>query len=228
MPSLNVLLPVAGLALLDTLSPAVIGVSLYVLLSGARSAARPLLAYLGTVAAFYFALGCALMFGAGAALEMVGGLLDDTALGWVLTVAGGAALVYSFFMSTEPRPRRPESLRAGAMVALGLGTGLLEGSTALPYFGAIGIMTAAGLAPAVWLPVLAAYNLVMVAPGLLLYLGYRALGERVRPRLEKWRTGIESSGREALPWIVGIVGFLVLRQGLWLTGALERFGVHVG
>lgn len=228
MPSLNVLLPVAGLALLDTLSPAVIGVSLYVILSGSRSVARPLLAYLGTVAAFYFALGCALMFGAGLVLAEVGGLLDDTALGWILTAAGGAALVYSFFMSTERRTRRPDSLRTGAMIALGLGTGLLEGATALPYFGAIGILTTAEVSPAAWLPVLAAYNLVMVLPGVLLYLGYRALGERLRPRLEKWRTRVESGGREALPWIVGIVGFLVLRQGLWLSGALERFGVFVG
>ncbi|MFL1376306.1 MULTISPECIES: GAP family protein [unclassified Nocardiopsis] len=228
MPSLNVLLPVAGLALLDTLSPAVIGVSLFVVLSGSRSVARPLLAYLGTVAAFYFALGCALMLGAGLALDRVGDLLDDTALGWVLTAAGGAALVYSFFMSTEPRTRRPDSLRTGAMIALGLGTGLLEGATALPYFGAIGIMTTAGLSPAAWLPMLAAYTLVMITPGLLLYLGHRLLGERLRPRLEKWRTKVESGGREALPWIVGIVGFLVLRQGLWLTGALERFGVLVG
>lgn len=228
MPSLNVLLPVAGLALLDTLSPAVIGVSLFVVLSGSRSVARPLLAYLGTVAAFYLALGCALMLGAGFALERAGDLLDDTALGWILTAAGAAALVSSFFISTEPRTRRPDSLRTGAMIALGLGTGLLEGATALPYFGAIGIMTTAGLSPAAWLPMLTAYTLVMVAPGLLLYLGYRLLGERARPRLERWRAKMESSGRGALPWIVGIVGFLVLRQGLWLTGALSVLGVSIG
>jgi cytochrome c biogenesis protein CcdA len=190
VPSLNVLLPVAGLALLDTLSPAVIGVSLFVVLSRSRSVARPLFVYLGTVAVFYFVLGCALMLGARLALDQVGGLLDDTVLGWILAVAGGAALVYSFFMSTEPRTRRPDSLRTGAMIALGLGTGLLEGATALPYFGAIGIMTTADLPPAVWLPVLAAYNLVMVAPGLLFYLGYRLLGERLRPGAKALRTGL--------------------------------------
>ncbi|SHI38659.1 Sap, sulfolipid-1-addressing protein [Nocardiopsis flavescens] len=228
MLPLDVLVPVAGLALLDTLSPAVIGVSLYVLLSGSRSVARPLLAYLGTVAAFYLALGCALMLGLGFALDRLGGLLDDTALGWVLTVAGGGALVFSFFMSTGPRPRRPASLRTGAMVALGLGTGVLEGATALPYFGAIALLTAADPSPLVWLPVLAAYNLVMVLPGVLLYLGLRALGERARPRLERWRAKVESGGRGALPWIVGIAGFLLLRQGLWLTGALEGLGATVG
>ncbi len=37
MPPLDVLIPVAGLALLDTLSPTTLGVSLFVLLGGARS-----------------------------------------------------------------------------------------------------------------------------------------------------------------------------------------------
>lgn len=228
MPPLDVLLPVAGLALLDTLSPAVIGVTLYVLLSGSRSMARPLFAYLGTVAGFYFALGCALMLGFGFALTRLDGLLDGPGAGWTMIALGAAAFAYSFFMSTDPRPRRPASLHTGTMVALGLGTGLLEGGTAFPYFGATAIMLTADLSPATWVPMLAAYNLVMVLPAILLHLGYRVFGGRLRPRLERWRTRVESSGRTALPWIVGIVGFLLLRHGLMLTGALERFGVTVG
>ncbi|MDE3722077.1 GAP family protein [Nocardiopsis sp. N85] len=227
MPPLDVLLPVAGLALLDTLSPAVIGVSLYVLLGGSNPVARPLFVYLGTVAGFYFALGCALMLGLGLALDGVGDLIDSATLGRVMVVLGGAALGYSLFMSTEPRPRRPTSLRTGAMVALGLGTGLLEGGTAIPYFGAIGIMTTAGLSPVAWVPTLAAYNVVMVLPPILLYLAHRTHGERLRPRLEKWRAKVESGGRAALPWMVGIVGLLVLRHGLWLTGVLDGLVVSL-
>jgi cytochrome c biogenesis protein CcdA len=221
MPSWEVLVPVAGLALLDTLSPATIGITLYVLLAGTRSVARPLLAYLGTVAAFYFVLGCALMLGLGAALSALNGLAGP-AVGWGMAVLGGALFVYSFLMPAKPRERRrPDSLRAGAMVALGLGTGLLEAGTALPYLGAIGIMTAAGLAPAVWAPMIAAYNAVMVLPPILLYLGYRALGERLRPRMERWRTRVESGSREALGWILGIAGVLLLLNGLARTGVLD-------
>ena len=68
------------------------------------------------------------------------------------------------------------------MIGLGLATGLLEAGTALPYLGAIGIMGTAGLAASTWAPMLAAYNLVMVLPPVLLYLGHRVLGERLRPR----------------------------------------------
>ncbi|MFE3456070.1 GAP family protein [Nocardiopsis aegyptia] len=231
MPSWEVLVPVAGLALLDTLSPATIGVTLYVLLTGARSVARPLLAYLGTVAAFYFVLGCALMLGLGALLSSLGGLANGPVAGWGMVVLGGGLLVYSFVMPARTRERRrPESLRTGAMVALGLATGLLEAGTALPYLGAIGIMSAAGLTPAAWVPMVAAYNLVMVLPPILLHLGYRALGERLRPRLERWRTRVESGSREAMGWVIGVAGVLLLLNGLASTGAvdaLEGSGVIV-
>ncbi|OOC53914.1 MULTISPECIES: GAP family protein [Nocardiopsis] len=222
MPALDVLIPVAGLALLDTLSPATIGVSLYVLLSGARRVARSLFAYLATVAVFYFALGCALMFGFGFLFEELEGLADSPVLGWPMAALGGGMFAYALFTPDRPRrQRRPSSLSATAMIALGLATGLLEGGTALPYFGAVGIMTTAELSPAVWVPVLAAYNVVMVLPPILLYLGYRALGERLRPRLERWRAKVESGSREAMGWLLGIVGFLVLVHGLGLTGLLD-------
>ncbi|NYH55226.1 cytochrome c biogenesis protein CcdA [Nocardiopsis arvandica] len=222
MPALDVLIPVAGLALLDTLSPATIGVSLYVLLSGARRVARPLFAYLATVAVFYFVLGCALMLGFGFLFEELEGLADSPVLGWPMVVLGGGMFAYALFAPDRPRrQRRPSSLSTTAMIALGLATGLLEGGTALPYFGAVGIMTTAELSPAVWVPVLAAYNVVMVLPPILLYLGYRALGERLRPRLERWRAKVESGSREAMGWLLGIVGFLVLVHGMDLTGLLD-------
>ncbi|WP_159944466.1 MULTISPECIES: GAP family protein [unclassified Nocardiopsis] len=228
MPPLDVLLPVAGLALLDTLSPATIGVSLYVLLSGARSVARPLFTYLATVAAFYFTLGCALVLGFGALFDLLGGLAYSRLLGWPLAVLGAGMLLYALFMPDKPRRRRrPATLGAAAMVGLGLVTGLLEAGTALPYFGAIGVITTAELHPAVWLPLLAAYTTVMVLPPTLLYLGHRALGERLHPRLARWRARAESGSREAVGWITGIVGFLVLRHGVALTGVLEGTGVSL-
>ncbi|MEE2037014.1 GAP family protein [Nocardiopsis sp. CT-R113] len=221
MPPWEVLLPVAGLALLDTLSPATIGISLYVLLSGARSVARPLFAFLGTVALFYFVLGCALMLGFGFLLDTLGGAADSAPVSWAMVVLGGGLLVYSFLAPTKPRAqRRPASFRTVAMIGLGLATGLLEGGTAFPYFGAIGIMTTAELPATTWLAVLAAYNVVMVLPPILLYLGHRALGERLRPRLERWRSKVEAGSREALAWIIGLVGFFLLANGLARTGAL--------
>ena len=222
MPPLDVLIPVAGLALLDTLSPTTLGVSLFVLLSGASSIARPLFAYLGTVAVFYFTLGCALMLGLGAAISSLSHLADTPAAGWGMVLLGGGLLAYSFVMPAKARPpRRPASFRTGTMVALGLATGLLEAGTAFPYLGAIGIMGTAGLAAHTWVPMLAAYNLMMVLPPVLLYLGHRAFGERLRPRLDRWREKVDAGSREALAWIIGIVGVIVLANGLQQVGVAD-------
>ncbi|MBR8743906.1 GAP family protein [Nocardiopsis sp. MG754419] len=225
MPPLEVLVPFAGLALLDTLSPTTLGVSLFVLLSGARSIARPLFAYLGTVALFYFVLGCALMLGLGAALSHLSHLADSPAAGWTLVVLGGGLFAYSWVMPTKKSaPRRPVGLRTTTMVGIGLATGLLEAGTAFPYLGAIGVMGTAEPAVTVWVPMLAAYNLVMVLPPALLYLGHRVFGERLRPRLDRWREKIDSGSREALAWIIGIVGLLLLLNGLRMADVGALFG----
>lgn len=227
MPPLDVLIPVAGLALLDTLSPTTLGVSLFVLLSGARNLARPLFAYLGTVALFYFVLGCAIMLGLGAALSRLSHLTDSPATGWVMVVLGGALFAYSWVMPTKKRvPRRPATLRTTTMIGLGLATGLLEAGTAFPYLGAIGIMGTAGLAAGTWVPMLAGYNLMMVLPPVLLYVGHRLFGERLRPRLDRWREKIDSGSREAMSWIIGIVGVILVLNGLQLTGVDALIGTR--
>lgn len=225
MPPLDVLIPVAGLALLDTLSPATLGVSLFVLLSGARNIARPLFAYLGTVALFYFVLGCAIMLGLGAALSSLSHLADSPVAGWVMVVLGGALFAYSWVMPTKKRaPRRPATLRTTTMIGLGLATGLLEAGTAFPYLGAIGIMGTTGLTATTWVPMLAGYNLMMVLPPVLLYAVHRIFGERLRPRLDRWREKLDSGSREAMSWIIGIVGVILVLNGLQSTGFEDLLG----
>lgn len=65
------------------------------------------------------------------------------------------------------RAAEARSFTAGTMLLLGLGTWLFEFATAVPYFAAIGLMTSAGLAAAEWLPLLGAYVVIMVLPGIL-------------------------------------------------------------
>lgn len=208
------LLTIGGMALLDMLSPATIGVSLVVLLSGARRVGWPLFVYLATVAGFYFCVGVALMLGFGAAVDHLAGLARTTPAQWALLVLGVGMLATALLMPTKrTRPHRaPTSFHPAAMVALGLSTGVAEVGMALPYLGAIGIMTTAGLTVTQWLPLLAGYNLVMVLPPVLLYAGYRLAAPWLRPRMERWRDKIANAGREAFAWILGIAGFLVARH----------------
>jgi cytochrome c biogenesis protein CcdA len=166
-------------------------------------------AYLGTVAVAYFALGVLLMLGLGAVVPVV----DATAWAWGQGVLGAAVIVASFFIRDRTPGSasvRSRSLALRSMLLLGLGTWLFEFSTAVPYFGAIGIMTSAGMTAVQWSPLLAAYVTIMVLPGILLCLAWAALGERTRDRIARWRDRPSSGSRATLRWIVAIAGLLIV------------------
>ncbi|RIQ36743.1 GAP family protein [Jiangella rhizosphaerae] len=221
---LDVILPVYGLALLDTMSPATIGISIYLLLSAGARTARLLFSYLATVALFYFCLGTALMAGLGAVVDSLGDAANSRTAYLIQAGLGAALFVGAWFVPTKKKnddgsPGRGERRAARvqtvpAMVGLGLTTGLLEAATALPYLAAIGLMTSAELSPAQWAPLLAGYNLVMVAPGVLLFLVWRVAGERVRARFERFRDWLQANSAETLAWIMGIAGFLLARDAI--------------
>jgi hypothetical protein len=221
--TMGLLLTIGGLALLDTLSPAIIGISLFILLSGARRVAGPLCVYLATVAVFYFGVGVALMLGLDAALTHLDGIADSTQVLWGQLLLGVGMLVGALVMPTRrTAPRRePSSLRLPVIIGLGLTTGLVEVGMALPYLGAIGLMTAAELPSVLWMSLLGGYNLVMILPGLLLYLGFRLLGARLRPRLEWLRDRMANAGREAFGWVLGIAGFLIARHAAAELGLFQ-------
>lgn len=228
--STGLMLTIGGLAILDMLSPATIGISLYVLLSGARRIAAPLFVFLGTVAAFYFTVGVALMLGLDVAVAHLGDLVQSPVGLWAQLALGVGMLVAAFVIPGRMTraPRRPRNLRLGVMAGLGLTTGLLEVGTALPYLGAIGIMTSAELSPTTWVPILAGYNLLMVLPPLVLFGLFVLTGDRLRPHLDRWRDKVESGGREAFGWILGIAGFLLARYAageLGLFAFIDGLGI---
>jgi len=171
----GVLVPVFGLALLDSLNPSAVAITLYLLLSGGSFVSR-VLSYAAGIFSANFVLGSALMLGLGS----VRGLFDGPVAYGAQAVVGAALLGYAILAPGQPKKekkeRRPRSLGPGAVFLLGMTITVVEFSTALPYLGAVAILTNAGLSAAQWLPVLAAYNLVFVAPPLLLLGAYRAFG----------------------------------------------------
>ncbi|MFI7131964.1 GAP family protein [Nonomuraea sp. NPDC050153] len=200
---------VLGLALLDTLSPTVIGMTLYLLLSRPHRVGALLGVYLGSVAIAYFALGVLLMLGLGAVVSRV----DDTVWAWGQGVLGAALIVGSYVIPDQNPERaspRAQPFTVRSMLLSGMGTWLFEFATAAPYFGAIGIMTSAGLPAAQWSPLLGVYVTIMVIPGLLLLLAWAALGERMQERFERWQNRLSSGSRATLRWIVGIAGLVIL------------------
>ena len=208
----GILLAVFGLALLDALNPSAVAVTIYLLLTG-RSFAPRVISYAAGIFVANFALGTALMLGLGSVWDYFDGPFAYGAQG----VVGAGLLAYAVLAPNTPRKkqeRRPRSLGPGAVFLLGMTVTVVESSTAVPYLGAVAILTNAGLGAAQWLPVLAAYNLVFVSPPLLLLGAYLAFGARLRPSFERWAEKLRSASRGMLLWVLGIVGFLLLADSL--------------
>lgn len=215
--TIGLLVPLLGLALLDSLNPSALAVTLYLLLTG-KSIAPKVLTYVAAVFLAYFGIGALLMLGLDAVVAGFGEYFESPITYGIQGVIGAAMLLYSFLApkktGKESETRRPRSQRLGAIFLLGLTITVVEFSTALPYLGALGILTNADLAAAQWLPILVAYNLIFVSPPLLLLLAYRLFGARLQGRFERYREKIEKGSRDTWLWIVGILGFLLLADSL--------------
>ncbi len=217
--TIELVVTLGALALVDSTSFGTLGVPAYLLLAPDRSPAGRLLVYLATVATFYFGVGVALMLGLAAALAAFEEALYSRTAYWIQLVIGVGLFLLSFrFDSKRQREKEGPSLGEprlggpGAMVLLGLTAALLEVATMLPYLGAIGFMTGANLPAAQWVPLLAGYVLVMILPPLVL-LGVKTVAaSRLDPKLERLRDWMRRNSASALGWTLGIVGFLVARD----------------
>lgn len=212
MMSTELLLLIGGLALLDTLSPATLGVTVYLLLTDKERLTKRLLVYLLTIAGFYFAVGVSLMLGLDFLLEIISGVFQNRIVSWTFFIIGVILFIASFYVPTKkssdlPAPKSKSIL---SMVALGFTTSLIEVGTAFPYFVAIGIMTTSNLSWVEWSSILAGYNFIMVLPSLVLFLFYLLFGRWMQTSLEKLRVKITNNTGSALSWIMCIVGLILI------------------
>ncbi|MEQ4720100.1 GAP family protein [Nonomuraea sp. B19D2] len=219
--TIGLLATLAALALVDSTSFGTLGIPIYLLLApktGTERAGLPI--YLATLAAFYFLVGVALMLGLSTAMERFGDVLRSGPAYWVQLVLGVGLFVLSFRFDPKRRaklgkPERRFEPRVGGprvMVLLGLTAGALEVATMVPYLAAIGIMTTSELPAGQWLPVLAAYVLVMILPPLVLMALRGVAGAWLEPKLERLRAWMSKHAASALSWGLAIVGFLLARD----------------
>lgn len=209
-----------GLALLDSFNPSALAVTIYLLLQGKPYAAK-VLTYVSAVFISYLGIGVLLMLGLGSVWEYV----DGSAAYAVQGVAGALLLGYALFAPDKPREKKaraPLAVGLPAVFLLGVTITAVEFTTAFPYLGAIALLTNAEMGPAVWLPILIAYNAIFVLPPLLLVALYGAFGARMRERFERWRESFEGGSRGTLLWVLGIVGFLLLADSL---ASFDFFGL---
>ncbi len=206
------------LAAIDSINPSAIVVTLYLL---TRSEASVQVAvYIVTIFLTYFAVGLLMILGIDAFVPSIGALLSSP-VGLVgQGLVGLTLLAYSltaFPNRTSATPVTPPSARTYAGLALlGVTVTAMELPTALPYFGAIAVITSADLPPRQWAPLLGMYNAIFVLPPVMLLVGHLLFETQLRERYAGLRSRLQQGARETALWVAGLVG-----SGLLVTSAIE-------
>lgn len=153
------LLSFLALALVDSINPSAIVVTLYLL--GRQWVPARVVVYVAAIFVTYLTLGAMMMSGIDALLPSVRTLANSRFGFIVQSLIGIAMLVYAIRAPATARsaPRvEPRAATYAALALLGVTVTAMELPTAVPYFGAIALLTAADLPTAQWLPLLAVYN----------------------------------------------------------------------
>ncbi|ONG69883.1 hypothetical protein BKK44_14460 [Bacillus cereus] len=206
---IDILIYLGGLALLDTLSPTIIGVTLYLILSDNKNLITRLSSYVITVMILYFSLGVIVLLGSDYIIKAFSYAFQNRG---VLFSIGIILFVGSFFIPTNKKNNIPKPKTQGifSIIAIGIITFLIEAGTALPYFAAMGILSTTNLPFYNKLLIIATYNFIMILPALFILLGYKLYGSRINPRLIKVQNKISASTNSVLSWVVCIAGVILM------------------
>lgn len=207
---------IMGLALLDSLSFASIVVTIFLLLSTAYRPDR-IMAYLMTVAGFYILLGIALMNRAGAIFEFwLSGWKEHAVISYIQLLLGIILVLIGVWLDKKPKGRsykleriKPQDTYP-SMMKLGITVSMIEAATMFPFLSAIGLMTSRRLEVYEWMPMLAAYGAVMIAPPCMLLLLRYLMGDKANGFLLKINRKIEPYTQGALAVIAIIAGIYLI------------------
>lgn len=212
----ELLFTIAGLALLDMLSPATISVTVYILLTEQKQVTNRLFLYFATVAGVYVTIGISLVIGMDVLFDMATNILQNKIISWGIFSIGACLFITSFFMPEKKSSKelKPKSTTILAMIPLGLTTSLLEVGTALPYFTAIGMLTAAHVPWGESLLLIIGYNVIMILPPILLLIFHRLFHKSMQRPLEKIRKKLSNQKSSTLSWVMCIVGIILIFTSL--------------
>lgn len=230
------LLPLAGLALVDSTSMGTLVLPLWLMLAPGRVRVGRVLLFLSTVAAAYLLLGTVLLLGAGEVLDPLRDALETTAGHVAQLVVGVVLLVLG--LTVEPWTRAGKEERRAARAARGPGrlarwrdrargdgppgavmvlaaTAVgVEAASMVPYLAAIALLVTSGVGTAPAVAVLAGYCLVMVLPALLLLAVRTALHDRLTPALARVEAWMSRNAGETTAWVLFLLGLWLVSDAL--------------
>lgn len=233
----------AILALADGLSIGTLLIPLFFLTAPGKPPLGRLLRYLGTITAFYFAIGVLFTLGIVSAIDGARQVLDSRAGQWGLLLIGLALLGSGIWIGERDSKRRkraaagdPEALEgserllrwrerllapdsgSGAIIGVAFAAGLVEIATMLPYLIGMTMIADAPLGMPSRFAMLAGYCLVMIVPALVLISARIVAARAIEQPLQRFTAWMQRTGAENTAWILGIIGFLLARSGFTELG----------
>lgn len=231
----------AVLALVDSTSFGTLAVPVWLMMAPGRLRLGRILLYLGTIAAFYCAVGVGLLLGASWLLERFQVVVASPAAAMAGTVLGVGLVVFSFSLDSPAAKQRARDRAAtgggrigrwraratgqdpgggvASLMGLALAAGLIEVATMLPYLAAIGLITAQGPGWPLSAGLVAGYCLVMIVPALALLTARLAAGRALESALSRLDAWFSRHSASTLAWVVGIVGVVLV-----VNSAPQAFG----
>jgi cytochrome c biogenesis protein CcdA len=207
---------VASVAAVDSINPSTLGPAL--LLALGSHPRRDVAAFTLGVFAVSTLGGLVLLFGPGQALLAVASKpgphvvhLIEVATGALLLVA--AAALWLTRARIERRLRRRHTVAGRSAFLIGAGIMAVELPTAFPYLGALAAVLEAHRGTAAEILLVLAYNVLFVAPMLIVLAAVVAGGERGAGIARSARDGLEQYGAVIIPIALALLGAAILALG---------------
>ena len=207
-----------ALALIDSINPSAIAVTLYLISISPSGVLAKVMIYVGAIFVTYFTLGVTMVLGLDALAPSLGQMLDSRIGLIAQSLVGLALLIYSLTASSggpsSPVVARPSASTYAALAALGVTVTAMELPTAIPYFAAVALITGADLPVHSWAPLLVLYNVIFVLPPMALLVGHLAFEKRLADRYTALRERLQRGAQGTVLWVAGLVGGALLMTGL--------------
>jgi cytochrome c biogenesis protein CcdA len=207
---------VSAIALVDSLNPTTVGPALF--LATTKNARRSVASFTGGVFGVSLIAGLILTFGPGQALMDAvphpGKKLEHT----IELICGITALVIALVLWILRRrlsghvQEKSQQVERSSLL-LGAGIMLVELPTAFPYFAAIAAILSEDLSALHELALILLFNVLFVAPLLLILAARAFLGERGVARLDRVRAGMHAHMGVLIPAVVLVVALLLIGLG---------------
>lgn len=206
-------------ALVDILSPGVLAVTAYLLLTQPNQLSSRLLVFLSITQLGYFVMGLLLYFGGESLLTRIEQLSEIDFINWFYILFGMVLVLISFSKPKDTTKKRlisiiPTNTTIKGMIILGSIVFLIEFVTALPYFYSILLMDHLAIEPTPSILIITGYNLVMVLPSLLLLGVNIVLKDKLHQFLNKIRSKLNEAPISSLLVAIRVVGAVFFNIGL--------------